>query len=166
MRYRSMLFGGRTFTSPAADAALAVLRVAAGLLLAFLHGLNKILPQEGFIGWIGGMGFPAPVLFAWLAGLAEFGGGLLLALGLLTRPVAAVLIIHFLVVVFVAHAGDSLGDRELAILFGVIALQFLLTGPGRYSIDAVIAGDRHAGDRHAGDAYGRNPRAGSTTRRS
>jgi putative oxidoreductase len=166
MQYRSMLFGGRTFASPAADAGLAILRVAAGLLLASLHGLNKIPPQEGFIGWIGGMGFPAPVLFAWLAGLAEFVGGLLLAVGLLTRPVAAVYIIHFLVVVFIAHAGDSLGDRELATLFGMIALQFLLTGPGRYSVDAMIGGDRHVGDRHAGDAYGRDSRADSATRRS
>jgi putative oxidoreductase len=34
------------------------------------------------------MGLPAPELFSWLAGLTEFGGGLLLTLGSLTRPTA------------------------------------------------------------------------------
>lgn len=122
-----------------ADAGLAALRVVAGLLLVFLHGISKIPPQEGFVGWIGQMGFPAPLLFAWLAGLAEVAGGVLIALGLLTRPVALVVTIHFVVVVTVAHAGDALADRELAILFGVIALALALTGPGRYSVDGLIA---------------------------
>jgi putative oxidoreductase len=140
MRLRTRIFGGGTPGSPAADAGLAALRIVAGLLLAFLHGLGKVPPQEGFVGWIGSLGFPAPMLFAWLAALAEFGGGILIALGLLTRPAALLVVIHFMIVVFVAHAGDPLGDRELAILFGVIALQFLLTGPGRYSLDAVIGG--------------------------
>jgi putative oxidoreductase len=121
-----------------ADAGLATLRVVAGLLLAFLHGIGKIPPQEGFVGWVGQMGFPAPLLFAWLAGLAELAGGVLIALGLLTRPVALVVTIHFAVVVMIAHAGDTLAERELAILFGVIALALALTGPGRYSVDELI----------------------------
>jgi putative oxidoreductase len=88
------------------------------------------------------MGFPAPLVFAWLAALAETVGALLIALGLLTRPAAALAFIHFVVVVFVAHSGDAIADRELAILFGVIALAFALMGPGRYSVDALIAGRR------------------------
>jgi putative oxidoreductase len=138
MPARSWMFAGGTRGTPAADAGLAVLRVIAGLLLAFLHGIGKIPPQEGFVGWIGQMGFPSPLIWAWLAGLAEFAGGILLALGLLTRPVGLVVFVHFLVVVFVAHAGDPMGDRELAILFGVIALSLSLTGPGRYSLDGRI----------------------------
>jgi uncharacterized membrane protein YphA (DoxX/SURF4 family) len=61
------------------------------------------------------------------AGLAEFMGGLLIAIGLLTRPAAAFVFVHFVIVVFVAHAGDS-------------ALALASTGPGRYSVDALIAG--------------------------
>jgi putative oxidoreductase len=139
MRTKHWIFGPGTAGSPTGDAGLAALRIGAGLLLIFLHGMGKMPPQEGFVGWIGAMGFPAPALFAWLAGLAEFVGGLLIAIGLLTRPAAVFVFIHFVIVVFVAHAGDAIGDRELAILFGIIALAFALTGPGRYSVDALIA---------------------------
>lgn len=141
MAIRQRLLGPVATSTPAGDAGLAALRIAAGLLLALLHGIGKVPPGEGFVGWIGQMGFPAPLLFAWLAGLAELAGGLLLALGLLTRPVALLVFIHFVVVVFIAHAGDPLAERELAMLFGVIALALTLTGPGRYSLDALIGRD-------------------------
>jgi putative oxidoreductase len=82
------------------------------------------------------------MLFAWLAGIAEFGGALLLVIGLLSRPAALLLVVHFTLVILIAHGGDPLGDRELPILFGTTALMFLLTGPGRYSVDALIGGRR------------------------
>jgi putative oxidoreductase len=140
MRTRSWLVeaGG----TAAGDAGLLILRLFAGLALALAHGWGKIPPSEQFVGWIGGMGFPAPAAFAWMAALAEFVGGLLLAAGLLTRPAAFVVTVHFLVVAFVAHAGDTFRERELALMFGVVALTLLLTGPGRYSADAALEGRR------------------------
>jgi putative oxidoreductase len=137
---RKFLFGPVGFSSPAADTGILILRVFAGLALALAHGMGKIPPSAGFASRIGGMGFPAPELFAWAAALAEFAGGLLLALGLLTRPTALVVAIHFAIVVFVAHAGDPFKARELAMFFGVAALTVLLTGPGRYSLDNIIGG--------------------------
>lgn len=142
MRTRHWIFGRGTAGSPAADAGLAVLRIAAGLLLVILHGIGKVPPGPDFVGWIGALGFPAPLVFAWLVVVAEVGGGILLALGLLARPAALLVTIHFAIVVLVAHAGDTLADRELAILFGVIAFALLLTGPGRYSLDTAIAGTK------------------------
>jgi putative oxidoreductase len=138
MSIRDLVFDGRPAGSAAADAGLAVVRVVVFLLLAFLHGLGKVPPQEGLVGMVGGLGFPAPGLFAWLAAAAEFGGGILLVLGLLARPAALLVFVHFLFVIFIAHGGDPLGDRELPIIFGATALMFLLTGPGRYSIDHLI----------------------------
>jgi putative oxidoreductase len=137
MHWKQLLFGS-TARSPTADAGLAILRVTAGLAIALAHGMSKVPPSEQFTGYVSSLGIPAPGIAVWLAMLAEFGGGILLAIGLLTRPAALLLVIHFAIVVLVAHAGQGFGDRELPLLFGVIALQFLLTGPGRYSADAAI----------------------------
>jgi putative oxidoreductase len=137
MNARDLLVG-TVANSRVTDIGLLVLRAFAGLALAIEHGWGKVPPQPGFVGMIDGMALPAPALFAWLAALAEFAGGLLLAVGLLTRPVAFVIVIHFLVVVLLAHAGDSFGDRELPLFFLVSALLFMLAGAGRYSADGAL----------------------------
>src|SRR3954452_19188669 len=78
----------------------AVLRIGAGLLF-MEHGLQKLF------GMFGGMGAPgATVPLAsqmGLAGIIECFGGLLLALGLFTRPVALLMAIEMLVAYFQAH---------------------------------------------------------------
>lgn len=71
------------------DLGLLILRVVVGLLLTG-HGAQKLFGWfggpglDGFTGWIGSMGLRPPRLWAVLGGLAEFGGGLLLVLGLFT----------------------------------------------------------------------------------
>lgn len=102
------------------------------------HGLGKMPPSERFITRVGEMGMPLPEVAAWVASLSEFGGGLLLALGLLTRPAALFIAGTMGVIAMVAHAGDPFGDREKAVLFAAVALLYLLAGPGRYSLDAWI----------------------------
>jgi putative oxidoreductase len=78
------------------------------------------------------------VLFAWSAAAAETVGGLLLAIGLLTRPSAFFIICTMTVAVVFQHANDPFTGKERALLFGAIALCFLFTGAGRWSIDAAI----------------------------
>jgi putative oxidoreductase len=136
---RNLLFSYST-AGPIGDAGLLLLRVFAGVALALAHGINKLPPAEGFVNRIGGFGFPAPELFGWLSGFAEFGGGLLLAAGLITRPVATLIVINMLVAVVFGHAGDPFARRELAMLFGLVAAQFALVGAGRYSLDRLLAG--------------------------
>jgi putative oxidoreductase len=126
--------------SAVADAGLLVLRLMAGLAMAFAHGVNKMPPSEGFIGAVDALGFPFPVFFAWSAGVAEFVGGLCLAIGLLTRPAALFLAFTMAVAFFLQHAGDPFGDKEKAFLFGGIALLYLFAGAGRYSVDALLRG--------------------------
>ena len=119
-----------------ADLAFLVLRLVAGLALALAHGINKLPPTESFVAGVAEMGFPAPLLFAWAAGLAEFAGGLLLALGLFTRPAAFGILTTMVVATFIRQAGDPFTEREAAVLHGAIALFFLMVGPGRLSLDA------------------------------
>lgn len=120
------------------EATLTTLRVVAGLLLAVVHGSGKVPPSEQLIAGVTGLGFPAPTLFAWLAGLAELAGGIFLAVGFLTRPSAFVIAFTMLVAVFGKHAADPVNVKELGLLYLVIALIFLARGAGRWSIDRFI----------------------------
>ena len=75
-------------------------RLFAGCTMAFAHGVNKIPPTEMFISYVDRIGLPSAFLFAWLAGLSEFVGGILVALGLLSRPASMMLMITMFVAAF------------------------------------------------------------------
>lgn len=143
---KTLLFGGAGGGNFWADLGLLIGRVGIGALMAIGHGWFKLPPGKGFVGTVESLGFPAPTLFAWAAALAEFGGGLLLALGLLTRPAALLIVLTMGVAAFGAHANDPWlaaqarggASKEMALLFLIPSLMFLLTGPGHLSIDAMI----------------------------
>ena len=140
MTLRALLFGTGA-TSKATDIGLLIIRLGFGLMMAFGHGLGKIPPSQGFIdGAVAGMGLPAPELFAWLAALSEFLGGLLIALGLLTRPAAAFLSVTMAVAFFVTHGGALSGDNsgEMAFLYLVVGVALAVAGAGRYALDSMV----------------------------
>ncbi|MFS8636767.1 MAG: DoxX family protein [Gemmatimonadota bacterium] len=118
-----------------------ILRIAAGLLF-MQHGAQKLF------GWFGGMGGSGATaeLFSQMgfAGVLEFFGGLLIVIGLLTRPVALVLVLEMLVAYGMAHMPHALAPiqngGELALLYAVIFLYFATAGAGRASVDGLIAG--------------------------
>lgn len=139
---RHLLFGTPVAHPRATDLGLLLLRLVGGLSLALAHGMGKVPPSAGFLANVERLGFPLPALFAWAAGLAEFGGGLLLAIGLLTRPAALLVAGNFVLVTLVANAGQPFVEREKAILFLMVGLVLLLTGPGRYAADAALARPR------------------------
>lgn len=138
MSVRSILTKTAERSIPA-ELTITALRVFVGLALALAHGLGKLPPSDRFLGTVRGMDFPAPELFAWAAGLSEFVGGLLLALGLLTRPAALAIACTMAVAGFVRHASDPFGDKELSFTFLCVALVFLARGGGRWSLDRVLA---------------------------
>lgn len=121
------------------DMALTVLRLFIGLTMAFAHGLGKLPPSEMLIGGVSSLGFPMPELFAWCAGLAEFAGGILLAVGLLTRPAAGFVVFTMLVAVFGVHSADPFGQKEMALLYLFSSLFFVIHGAGRWSVDQVLS---------------------------
>jgi putative oxidoreductase len=114
------------------------LRVYVGLSMAFAHGIKKVPPSEGFIQGVTDLGFPAPLFFAWSAGLAELMGGIFLAIGLLTRPSAFFIAITMAVAAFGAHASDPFQKKELAIMFMALSLFFMVRGSTRYSLDRFL----------------------------
>ncbi len=135
---KEILFGGESGMSFAANAGLTLLRIFAGVALAFSHGIAKLPPGEQLIQGTAKMGFPAPELFAWAAALAEFAGGIGLALGLFTRISSFFIAFTMLVAVLGVHLRDPFGKQELAFLYLFIALAFLIKGAGDWSVDAFL----------------------------
>ena len=123
-------------------------RAAVGLLL-MPHGAQKLFGWFGGYGLEGTAGFFAgnlglePGLFwAALVGGVEFFGGLFLAIGFLTRPAAAAIAILMAVAVFRVHIGNGFfwsdGGYEYPLMWGLLALGYMLRGGGATSIDGRI----------------------------
>ena len=148
---RNFLFGGPGTATSLGDVGLLIMRIGLGLYIA-AHGWGKVWaggtpgPSSQFVTTVGNLGFPQPTLFAWGAGITEFGGGLLLALGLLTRPVALALCCNMAVAAFLRHGGDAwyvppgtrAPSKELAMLYLLPFLLILLIGGGRFAIDSLL----------------------------
>jgi len=119
-----------------APIALSVLRIVAALLFAE-HGTQKLfdfpIPAQG--------GTPDVGTLMWFAGVLEIGGGLLLLIGLFTRPVAFLLSGMMAIAYWSSHftaaapwpAGNG-GDA--AILFCFVFLYLVFAGPGSIAVDA------------------------------
>jgi putative oxidoreductase len=129
------------------DEGLLLTRVALGLLMA-AHGAQKLFGWfggyglDGTAGFFEGLGFRPGRLFVISAAASEIGSGLLLALGLFT-PLAAALMVSVMVVAAVSvHLPNGLFAQnngiELPLVYGVIAAGIALTGPGAFSVDAVL----------------------------
>ena len=122
------------------DASLLLTRLVFGLSMAFAHGQGKVPPSEGFVGFVEGLGFPAPDFFAWSAGLSEYVGGLLIALGFMTRVSGFFLLQTMLVAVFIVHLDDPFKKMEVGLLYATVSLTLVATGAGRFSLDRLISG--------------------------
>jgi putative oxidoreductase len=112
---------------------LAVLRIVAGLL--FLeHGTQKLF------GFPPGEHAGAPIYsIYWVAGVLELVLGVLLVLGLFTRPAAFLASGEMAVAYWMSHAPQDFypvnNGGDASILFCFIFLYLVFAGPGRFSLD-------------------------------
>lgn len=135
---RNFLFGSYKFQSFRVNLFLAFLRIFAGFAMAFGHGMGKIPVSERFIEGVDNLGFPVSFVFAWAAAISEFLGGILLGLGLLTRPAALFLSLTMATAAFLRHADDPFSSKEKSLLYLFIFLLFLVTGSGKIGLDRAI----------------------------
>ncbi|HME08551.1 MAG TPA: DoxX family protein [Bryobacteraceae bacterium] len=123
---------------------LSLLRIVSAFTFA-LHGLTL---EFGLFGGMDQHGaVPAPFTVLWVAGILETWGGLLLGLGLFTRPVAFLLCGQMAAAYFTAHAPQGfwpvLNGGELSVLYCFLFLYFCVAGGGSYSLDALLAARKH-----------------------
>jgi putative oxidoreductase len=115
-----------------------LVRVTFGVLLSLGHGLPKALSgAKNLTANVAEMGLPFPAFFAWCATLTELVGGLLIAVGVLTRPAAAFASFTMLVALY-DHRVDPFAKAEKALLFFAVFVAITLAGAGPWSVDAKL----------------------------
>ena len=125
-----------TLSTAWAPRMLGILRIVAALIF-IAHGTQKLFgfpapPQSGL---------PAAFSLYWIGGVLEAFGGLLLLLGLFTRPVAFVLAGEMAVAYWMFHAPRSfypiLNGGDAAILYCFVFLYIAVAGGGAWSLDSL-----------------------------
>ena len=127
------------FLQPYSTQLHSVLRIMSGQLL-LQHGTAKYLNIP-----IGPMNNASPLTMSGAAGVLELIGGVMLIIGLFTRPVAFVLSGMTAVAYFYAHAPRGLypilNGGELAVLYCFVFLYLAAGGGGAWSVDRVRGTD-------------------------
>jgi putative oxidoreductase len=137
----------------AGNLGLLIGRASIGLMIAIGHGWDKVYqsadghfgPPQMMIDELVKRSIPAPTVAAWCSALAEFLGGLFVAVGFLTRPTAAILAFNMAVAAFYFHGADPIfmtgqgAAKEPALLYFFPAVMFMLTGAGHFSADRMFS---------------------------
>lgn len=126
------------------DIGLLIIRIGIGISFIFVHGMPKLFGGPAAWERTGkamvnlGISF-APVFWGFMAAITEFGGGILLLLGLFTRS-TSVFLAFTMIVAMMRHLANmdpwSRVFHPIEIFTVFIALIFL--GAGKYSIDAIM----------------------------
>jgi putative oxidoreductase len=121
------------------DIALLALRlVVGGILIA--HGIPKLRDLKKTAIDFGQMGFKPGALFGSMAAFLEFFGGIAVLIGFMLQPVAAILVIEFIVILTwrMSKKHSFIGGWELDILILGSVLLLASLGAGAYSADASL----------------------------
>ncbi len=128
------------------DLAYPLVRFFAGLILA-PHGAQKLFEwfggnQAGTIQFFNNVGVVPGEFWVIVVGSVEFFGGILIAIGLLTRPAALGAIILMVVAILTVNSGNGYfwtkGGYEFAMLWAIVFLAIFFKGGGRLSIDSKL----------------------------
>ncbi len=125
---------------------LAIVRIITGIIF-IAHGYQKLFVYglAGVTASFTKMGVPLPSVAGPLVTMLEFFGGIGLVIGLLTRVIALGLAFDMLGAIFVVHLANGFflpTGYEFALTLMVVSLALFLGGPGRLSVDEMIANRR------------------------
>jgi putative oxidoreductase len=129
------------------DLGLLILRIGIGIAF-MMHGYPKLFMggAAGLAKGLAAAGIPGGIVGAYMAGMAEFFGGMALIFGILARPTAAAMAFNMLVALtFHLSRGDPFLTYSHALESGILFLSLLITGPGKYSLDRIFLGKKQEG---------------------
>lgn len=115
------------------DAGLLILRVALGVVFA-IHGYMKLSGIDATAGFMEMIHIPLPGLFAWVVGLTEFIGGLMLILGVYAKTAATLTSFTMIIALLTVHLGRPWAGAELAILALGGSIAIATNGAGKWRL--------------------------------
>ncbi len=126
----------KNYQTKGIDFSLLILRVVTALMIFINHGWVKIISfEKSFHNFPDPIGISNEASYILIV-FAELFCSVLLIFGLFTRYAVIPLIIAMLVAVFIVHGNDVFAQQELGILYLIPFIVLLVSGPGKYSLDA------------------------------
>ena len=121
------------------DSGLAFIRIIVGAFMIF-HGWEVFDAEKMkvYLTWESFKGFSSPSFMVYMGKIAELIAGILMTIGLFTRPAALVLIFTMLYISFLVGHGKVWYEDQHPFLFVLLGLVFFFTGPGKLSVDQLL----------------------------
>lgn len=122
------------------DLTLFALRALTGAFLVHetWDNVSSAARMTEFVEFLGQHGFPAPALLAPLSVAIQFGCGILLVAGLLTRAAGLLIAANFVVAVLMVHWDEAFRGWWPAIVLVFLGLHFAAAGSGRFGLDGLF----------------------------
>ena len=140
---RTIIPGLASFYDAVAPLSYALVRFVAGAFLV-PHGYPKLFAggAAAVPPTVAKLGFHPALGWAYLVGCVEFFGGILIAIGFLTRLAAAAATIELLVIVILVKSANGFFARnngfEFELIWALVCLMIFCKGGDRYSVDRAI----------------------------
>lgn len=102
----------------------------------------KVTDFSGTASWFESLGIPMPLLNAYLSGITEMAGVILLTIGFKTRYISLPMIITMLVAIFTVHIDHGFNAAkngyEIPFYYIIMLITLMITGSGRFSVDHLL----------------------------
>ena len=116
---------------------LLIMRILFGVLF-ITHGYSKLLAHSSMAYLFADPFGLGSIISFWMVVFAEVVCAFALIFGILQRIVLIPMIITMCTAFFVVHGGDAFAVKELSFIYLIVFIILYITGPGRYSFDAII----------------------------
>ena len=137
MSLKTFLFPTYYDESRAHSVLLLIMRILFGMLF-ITHGYSKLMVHSSMAYLFADPFGLGSIISFWMVVFAEVVCSFALIFGILQRIVLIPMIITMCTAFFVVHGGDAFAVKELSFIYLIVFVILYITGPGKYSFDAII----------------------------